>query len=71
MENRQLDELCRRAADRGQPLFSRFLDLDGQKQAEAAARKAGAAYAFFGGAEGCERRMIGAGAETPEEISHR
>ncbi len=67
MENRQLDELCRRAADRGQPLFSRFLDLDGQKQAEAAARKAGAAYMFFGGAEGCERRMLGAGAEAPEE----
>ena len=54
VENRQLEELCRRAADRGQPLFSRFLDLDGQKQAEAAARKAGAAYTFFAGAEAPE-----------------
>ena len=67
MENRQLEELCRRAADRSQPLFSRFLDLEGQKQAEIAARKAGAEYTFFGGAEGCERRMIGLGAEAPEE----
>ena len=67
METRQLEELCRRAADRGQPLFSRFLDLDGQKQAEAAARKYGAEYTLFGGMEGCERKMLGAGFEAPEE----
>lgn len=66
MENRQLEELCRRAAERGRPMFSRFLDLDEQKQAEIAARKAGAGFALFGGAEGCERRMLGAGAEAPQ-----
>ncbi len=67
MENKQLDELCRRAADRYQPLFSRFLTLDEQKQAEIACRKYGAQYRFFGGMADCERRMLGAGAEAPEE----
>ena len=66
MEQKQLEELCRRGADRFQPLFSRFLDLNEQRIAEAAARKYGADYALFGGAEGCERRMLGVGAEAPQ-----
>ena len=61
-----LDELCQRAAGRRQPLFSRFLNLSEQKEAEIAARKAQAEYLLFGGAEDCERRMLGAGGEAPE-----
>ena len=61
-----LDELCQRAAGRRQPLFSRFLNLSEQKEAEIAARRAQAEYLLFGGAEDCERRMLGAGGEAPE-----
>ena len=61
-----LDELCQRAAGRRQPLFSRFLNLSEQKEAEIAARKAQAGYLLFGGAEDCERRMLGVGEEAPE-----
>ena len=60
-----LDELCVRAARRYQPLFSRFLNLTEQKEAEAAARRAGAEWTLYGGAEDCERRMLGVGAEAP------
>ena len=45
-----LDELCERAAGRRQPLFSRFLNLSEQKEAEIAARRAQAEYLLFGGA---------------------
>ncbi len=66
-ENKHLDELCQRAAKRNIALFSRFLNLAEQKEAEIAARKAGAAYLLWGGAEDCERRMLGAGSdEAPE-----
>ena len=60
-----LDELCERAAGRRQPLFSRFLNLSEQKEAEIAARKARTEYLLFGGAEDCERRMLGVGLEAP------
>ena len=60
-----LDELCERAASRRQPLFSRFLNLSEQKEAEIAARKAQAEYLLYGGAEDCERRMLGVGIEAP------
>ena len=60
-----LDELCERAAGRRQPLFSRFLNLSEQKEAEIAARRAQAEYLLFGGAEDCERRMLGVGSEAP------
>ena len=60
-----LDELCQRAAHRHQPLFSRFLNLSEQKEAEIAARRAQAEYRLYGGAEDCERRMLGAGQEAP------
>ena len=61
-----LDELCERAANRRQPLFSRFLNLSEQKEAVIAARKAQAEYLLYGGAEDCERRMLGVGSEAPE-----
>lgn len=69
MEQKQLDEFFRRAADRSVPLFTRFLDLDGQKLAAAAANRAGAAYTLFGGCADAERRMLGAGAEAPDEAA--
>ena len=62
----RLSELCERAAGRRQPLFSRFLNLSEQKEAEIAARKAQAAYCLYGGAADCERRMLGVGQEAPE-----
>ena len=46
MESKQFDELCQRAATRNITLFSRFLNLAQQKEAEIAARKASAAYRF-------------------------
>ena len=65
--SRYLEELCTRAAARNIFLFSRFLNLAEQKDALIFARKAGAAYAFFGGAEDCERKMLGVGGdEAPE-----
>lgn len=68
MESKQFDELCQRAATRNITLFSRFLNLAQQKEAEIAARKASAAYRFFGGAEDCERQMLGvSGDEAPDE----
>jgi len=66
-ESKHFDELCQRAAKRNITLFSKFLNLAEQKEAEIAARKAGAAYCFFGGAEDCERRMLGvSGDEMPD-----
>lgn len=66
-ESKHLDELCARAAKRNIALFSRFLNLAEQKEAEIAARKTGAAYLLWGGAEDCERKMLGAGGdEAPE-----
>ena len=66
-ENKHFDELCQRAASRNIALFSRFLNLAEQKEAEIAARKAGAAWFLWGGAEDCERKMLGvSGDEAPE-----
>lgn len=66
-ESKHLDELCQRAAQRNIALFSRFLNLAEQKEAEIAARKAGAAYLLWGGAEDCERKMLGvSGDDAPE-----
>lgn len=66
-ENKHFDELCIRAAQRNIPLFSRFLNLSEQKEADIAARKAGASYRFFGGAEDCERKMLGvSGDDAPK-----
>lgn len=57
-------ELSERAASRDITLFSRFLNLTEQREGEAAARKAGAAFMLYGGAESCERRMLGVSAGT-------
>ena len=66
-ESKHLEELCVRAARRNIALFSRFLNLAEQKEAEIAARKAGAAYMLWGGAEDCERKMLGVGGdEAPQ-----
>ena len=51
-------ELAERTARRGITLFTRFLDLNGQKEASAAARRAGVQCRLFGGAEGCERQVL-------------
>lgn len=68
---KHLDELCQRAAKRNIALFSRFLNLTEQKEAEIAARKAGAAFLLWGGAEDCERKMLGAGGdEAPETYEY-
>jgi len=67
-ETKHLNELCIRAAGRSFPLFSRFLNLAEQKDAEIAARKAGAAYLLWGGNEDCERKMLGVCSdEAPEK----
>lgn len=66
-ESKHFDELCQRASSRNIALFSRFLNLAEQKDAEIAARKAGAAFLLWGGAEDCERKMLGVcGDEAPE-----
>ncbi len=51
--------LAQRAQARPSPLFSRFLGLAQQKEAEAALRRSGCFCKLFGGAEGCERRILG------------
>jgi len=64
---RYLEEICLRAASRNIFLFSRFLNLSEQKDAQIAARRAGAAFVLFGGAADCERKMLGVGGdEAPE-----
>jgi RNA-binding protein YlmH len=48
-------------------LLSRPFDAQLDEYAQILARKAGAAFAFFGGAEDCERKMLGVGGdEAPE-----
>ncbi|MDD2647447.1 MAG: YlmH/Sll1252 family protein [Eubacteriales bacterium] len=51
--------MAARAKNRPAPVFSRFLNLAQQKEAEAAMKGAGCFYKLFGGAEGCERRILG------------
>lgn len=66
-ESKHLDELCTRAVRRSIPLFSRFLNLAEQKEAQIAARRAGAAYLLWGGAQDCERKMLGVNSlEAPD-----
>lgn len=62
-----LTELCQRAVQRDQPLYSHFLNLAEQRDAAIAARKAGAEASFFGGRADCERKMLGVGAFAPPE----
>ncbi len=62
----RFDDLCARAA-RGMTVFSRFLNLQEQRDALIAVRKAGVAAAFYGGSADCERKMLGAGETAPGE----
>lgn len=57
-EKDRYNELAERTARRGITLFTRFLDLNGQKEAAIAAKKAGVQYRLFGGSNGCERQMM-------------
>lgn len=54
-----LTELCLRTAKRHITQYSRFLNLAQQKEAIAAAGKAQVQHCLFGGAEDCERKMLG------------
>lgn len=51
-------ELAERTAARGITLYTRFLDLNGQKEAVIASNKAGVQYRLFGGARECERQVL-------------
>ena len=63
-----LNELCQRAAKRHITLYSHFLNLAQQREGEIAARRAGAEYCLYGGAQDCERRMLAvSGEEVPDE----
>ena len=63
-----LNELCQRAAKRHITLYSRFLNLAQQREGEIAARRAGAEYCLYGGAQDCERRMLAvSGEDVPDE----
>ena len=63
-----LNELCQRAAKRYITLYSRFLNLAQQREGEIAARRAGAEYCLYGGAQDCERRMLAVrGEDVPNE----
>lgn len=60
-------EMSTRAKTRHITLFSRFLNLAEQREGEIAARKAGADYALYGGADGCERKMLGVSDDAAPE----
>jgi len=55
----KIEELCRRAFNRSDTLYSRFLNLSEQKDAVIAARKANVYYKLWGGAEDAERQVFG------------
>lgn len=56
-ERERFHELAARSYSRDLMLFTRFLDLNGQKEAIAAANGEGCRCTLFGGKEGCERRI--------------
>lgn len=57
LELKRLRELALRAAHTGVPRFTRFMEPSTLNEARAAANKAGADCAFWGGYEGAERVM--------------
>ena len=57
MEKDRLNDLARRAAASGQVCFTPFLDPAECEEAEAAAKRAGARTAFWGGYADAERRV--------------
>ena len=55
---KRLDELARRAAYRGEAVYTPFLDLAQQSAASAAARAVGVPWESFGGYPEAERRVV-------------
>lgn len=56
-ERERFHELAARSYARDLRLFTRFLDLNGQKEAVAAANGEGCRCVLFGGKDGCERKI--------------
>ncbi len=65
--SKRLNELALRAAHTGRPQFTRFLEPACETGARAAANRAGAKVAFFGGYDGAERRVAAFYGDTPPE----
>ena len=63
--SKRLYELALRAAHTGRAQFTRFLEPAHENEARAAANRAGAKAAFFGGYEGAERRVAAFYAHEP------
>lgn len=66
-DERRLDELALRAAYSGAPAFTRFLEPNMPDLVRAAANRAGAHVAFYGGFEDAERQVAGFYADEPPE----
>ena len=65
LDKKRLDELACRAARSGRPQFTRFMDPPAFDAARAAANRAGAQAAFWGGFEDAERRVAAFYADDP------
>ena len=64
---KRLDELALRAARTGRTCFTRFLEPSQADAARAAANRAGARVAFWGGCEGAERAVAAFYDDVPPE----
>lgn len=67
LEAKRLDELARRAAFSGRAQYTRFMEPPSFDAARAAANRAGARVAFWGGFEDAERRVAAFYAKEPPE----
>ena len=65
--SKRLNELALRAVHAQSARFTRFLEPAHEAEARAAANRAGAKVAFFGGYEGAERRVAAFYADEPPE----
>ena len=64
---KRFTELANRSYHQGLYCFTHFLDLAGRSDFMSLLPSLPPVpWTLFGGAEGCERRMLGAGAEAPE-----